>query len=107
MSEGAVYVGRPSRWGNPFLLSPVLRSFPSLTVEQAAQFVVNDFRFLAERGRASVPSPTLSSPAVMVTYPSPAELRHELAGKDLVCWCPLDEPCHADVLLQIANGASS
>ena len=24
-------------------------------------------------------------------------------GKDLVCWCPLDQPCHADVLLEVAN----
>jgi hypothetical protein len=27
----------------------------------------------------------------------------ELKGRDLACWCPLDEPCHADVLLRIAN----
>ena len=27
----------------------------------------------------------------------------ELRGKDLACWCPLDGPCHADVLLEIAN----
>lgn len=27
----------------------------------------------------------------------------ELRGKDLVCWCPLEEPCHADVLLEWAN----
>jgi hypothetical protein len=27
----------------------------------------------------------------------------ELAGHDLACWCPLDQPCHADVLLEIAN----
>jgi hypothetical protein len=26
-----------------------------------------------------------------------------LRGKDLACWCPLDYPCHADVLLEIAN----
>ena len=30
-------------------------------------------------------------------------VREELAGKDLACWCPLDQPCHADVLLEIAN----
>ena len=29
----------------------------------------------------------------------------ELRGKDLACWCPLDQPCHADVLLEIANKA--
>jgi hypothetical protein len=27
----------------------------------------------------------------------------ELAGHDLACWCPLDQLCHADVLLEIAN----
>jgi hypothetical protein len=27
----------------------------------------------------------------------------ELRGKNLACWCPLDQPCHADVLLEIAN----
>ncbi len=26
-----------------------------------------------------------------------------LRGKNLACWCPLDQPCHADVLLEIAN----
>lgn len=26
-----------------------------------------------------------------------------LRGLDLACWCPLDQPCHADVLLEIAN----
>lgn len=31
-------------------------------------------------------------------------LRAELAGRDLACWCPLDQPCHADVLLVLACG---
>jgi hypothetical protein len=26
-----------------------------------------------------------------------------LAGRDLACWCPLDQPCHADVLIELAN----
>jgi hypothetical protein len=30
-------------------------------------------------------------------------LRRDLAGYDLACWCPLDQPCHADVLLELAN----
>jgi len=29
--------------------------------------------------------------------------RRHLTGKNLACWCPLDKPCHADVLLRIAN----
>lgn len=31
-------------------------------------------------------------------------LRHDLGGRDLACWCPLDgKPCHADVYLEVAN----
>ena len=32
-----------------------------------------------------------------------AALRRELRGKALMCWRALDEPCHADVLLEVAN----
>jgi len=34
------------------------------------------------------------------------QIRHELAGKDLACWCRLDQACHGDVLLSIAAGGS-
>ena len=27
----------------------------------------------------------------------------KLRGKNLACWCPLDQPCHADVLIELAN----
>jgi hypothetical protein len=30
-------------------------------------------------------------------------LRRDVAGRDLACFCPLDQPCHADVLLELAN----
>jgi len=33
-----------------------------------------------------------------------AKARRELAGKDLACTCPPGQPCHADVLIEIANG---
>lgn len=77
MPEGAVYVGRPTRWGNPFTVTP----------DHDAKACVREFRHYV-LGR-------LSSG---VGYP----LR-ELRGKDLACWCPLDQPCHADVLLELAN----
>jgi hypothetical protein len=32
-----------------------------------------------------------------------ATLERDLTGKDLAYWCPLDQPCHADVLLELAN----
>lgn len=34
-----------------------------------------------------------------------ARVKKELRGKNLACWCPLDQPCHADVLLELANGS--
>lgn len=36
-------------------------------------------------------------------YVTVEDIRREMAGKDLCCWCPLDQPCHADVLLEVAN----
>jgi hypothetical protein len=34
-------------------------------------------------------------------------IRRELGGKNLACWCPLNQQCHADVLLELANGKGS
>ena len=31
-------------------------------------------------------------------------VKHYLKGKNLSCFCPLDKPCHADILLEVANG---
>jgi hypothetical protein len=73
--EGAVYVGRPSKWGNPFRLTK--------GVDRA--------RVIA-RYRGWL----FAQPALV------ADVKRELRGKDLVCWCaPL--ACHADILLEVAN----
>lgn len=80
--EGAVIVARPSRWGNPIRIGDLWCGIPIETRQEA----VNAFRALVDA------NPTYR-----------AEVAYELAGRDLACWCPLDEPCHADVLLKIAN----
>jgi hypothetical protein len=74
MPEGAVYVGRGSKWGNPFSWTNAGDVHPAV-------------RFACEV------APLLDH----------AELRAELRGKDLACWCKLNEQCHADVLLELAN----
>lgn len=89
MPEGAVYVGRGSRWGNPFrwespsAIAALERGgiAPAYIVESRADAVLM-FRRHARFLNADL-----------------AELR----GKDLACWCALDQPCHADVLLEWAN----
>lgn len=106
MPDGAIYVGRPSKWGNPIDLSDVGAQFPSLDDRGVATLVVRDFEVLARRGQLSFPNWRYlggKRGPVAWTYPSVAEIRAELRGHDLACWCPLGEPCHADVLLQLAN----
>ena len=82
---GAVVVARPSKWGNPFPFAPGTAIPDRATaVARFREFVAGDY-----------------DPA---EYPSREQIRAELAGRDLACWCPLDGPCHADVLLELANG---
>lgn len=75
--EGAVVVSRPGKWGNP----------EKLTDDNRQQAVAS---FEA----------SLLSGQLRVTVD---DVRRELAGKDLCCWCPLNQACHADVLLRVAN----
>lgn len=77
MPDGAVYVGRPTRWGNMFSTT----WHGGITVGTAQQAVIC-YRsvVLAEKWDLS-----------------------PLRGKHLACWCALDQPCHADVLLELAN----
>jgi hypothetical protein len=108
MPDGAVYVGRPGRWGNPIDLADVAQQYPSLTDVQVARLVVRTFEDLVERGQLGFPNWRFFGGRrgpVSWTYPDVATIRAELAGRDLACWCPLDQPCHADVLLTIANPA--
>jgi Domain of unknown function (DUF4326) len=75
MPPNTVYVGRPTKFGN--------------------------YRDWRKFGRAEA---VRLYRAMLDVQPSLcAEAKRELAGKNLACWCPLDEPCHADVLLGIAN----
>lgn len=78
MPDNTVYVGRGSKWGNPYKVGDQARDnkhavelFKSLV----AFFEAEEFE----------------------------QISNELKGKNLVCWCALDKPCHADVLLKLAN----
>jgi hypothetical protein len=74
MPEGAIYVGRGSRWGNPYRVGTCL---------------VPDAQAAVDVFRANLP----------IAIANLSVLR----GRDLACWCPIGQPCHADVLLEIAN----
>lgn len=97
MPDGAVYVGRPTFWGNMF--RPVY-----LDGEWWAQDD-NDVRYpLLYNTRTEALRKCVSLYHSELTQWSEMHMRlPELRGRDLACWCPLDQPCHADVLLYAAN----
>lgn len=100
MPEGAVYVGRPTKWGSPYTLDLYRDDYPHHDEQGLRRMATSDFRGMTE-GKWTGPDP--EQPC---TYPSTADVVASLAGRDLVCWCPLDQPCHADVLLEFANGGA-
>jgi hypothetical protein len=73
LPTGAVYIGRPSKWGNPFVIGKH---------GSRAEVIARFERYL-------LASPLMAS-------------LHELRGKDLVCWCA-PCACHGDVLVRLAN----
>ncbi|MGH9462246.1 MAG: DUF4326 domain-containing protein [Vicinamibacteria bacterium] len=85
--QGAVYVGRPSKWGNPFTWSEKL-----VGVNTAFKVVAKDE--VLPRFKAWL---SLKAQAPLV-----ADAKLELRGRDLVCSC-WPHPCHADTWLEIAN----
>ncbi len=76
LPEGTVVVSRPTKWGNPH---PISLGRPE---------AVRRYRDDLLAGRLAV---------------TVEDVRRELRGKDLACYCPLDGPCHADVLIEVAS----
>ena len=102
MPEGAVYVGRHTKWGNPFKVGedaswadtrpPEYRRAIVHTCPQTLGEVVENYRTFVSF-YLSINDGRYNSTDIRM-----------LRGKDLACWCPLDQPCHADILLEMANG---
>jgi hypothetical protein len=74
---GAIVVARPSRWGNPYRVG----------VDGDAAACVAAYRRALLAGELAF---------------TVDDVRRDLAGHDLACWCPPGRPCHADVLLELA-----
>lgn len=85
MPAGTLKVDRTTRWGNPFTVADC---------GSAAQAVAAHGRWM----RGEIGAPGGADP------PSLEAIRAALAGRHLACWCPIGGPCHADLLLALANG---
>lgn len=93
--ENTVVVARPSQWGNPWRVGE--RALLEWPHDGRGEHKVREFVITPELAVA------LYRQAFVWDIP---EARAELAGKNLACWCPLSAPCHADVLLEWANGGT-
>jgi hypothetical protein len=85
LSPNTIVVSRPSKWGNPFRFHGTTPECREKAMEESVELYKRNIGLLTN--------------AVV----------QELRGKNLACWCPLVDkdgnpvPCHADVLLEIAN----
>lgn len=104
MPEGAVYVGRPTLFDNPYREGDQVKSLAMPWVLDAVRRIGIKLRQpltrvqAVELFRARMQA---NAESVVGKY-----MLEQLRGHDLACWCRLDQPCHADVLLELANGES-
>lgn len=99
MPENTVSVARPGKFGNPFTVRECIEAGYRGTEEQIAARCVAAFRvWLGPHWRENWDSAESERRRAAILKALP-----ELRGKNLACWCPLDQPCHADVLLELAN----
>ena len=80
--DGSRFCGRPTKYGNPFRVGKYGRN---VALELFDEMLANP-----ERRKEYM-------------YPSDEEIKAELKGKDLLCWCAVYEKCHVDQLLRISN----
>jgi hypothetical protein len=103
MPENTVYVGRPTLWGNPWVCLDLQGRWMVGKLDPDAMFgmpATFEGEFETEReAKAECVRRYRATMPEALKYLAPRELRL----RHLACWCPLDWPCHADVLLEIAN----
>lgn len=97
----AFNVARPGKWGNPFTMRQAIEAgyIKRASEPLASQFLVECFEdWLLDRPDHMWTGPAGDDArrAILATLP-------DLRGKNLACWCAPGAPCHADVLLDLAN----
>jgi hypothetical protein len=92
MPENTVKVDRSTKWGNPFIVGE------DGDRKECVELFLGLLRDGAAPSRRSADYPKrLDHRAYILAH------LDQLRGHDLACWCPLNQPCHADVLLELAN----
>lgn len=97
--EGAIVVTRGTDWGNPFVVGQFVK-IETPTPDKHARAKGEWYGCGGEMTRAAAVAMFRAWVELMGFAP---QIRDELRGRDLACWCAIGQPCHADVLLEIAN----
>src|SRR5512145_2099532 len=93
MPANTVKVDRTTRWGNPFPQDDYGSRAAAVACHRA--WLLGDAAAM-KAGGCKAPRGA--------ERPALEEIRRALRGKNLACWCPAGEPCHAELLLELANG---
>lgn len=89
MPENTIYVGRGSRWGNDFVVGK-----DGTREECISKYAKQMLPYSHKGGDIS---------DFYLSECNLTDMVYNLKDKNLACWCKLDEPCHADLLLIWAN----
>lgn len=102
--EGCIVIRRPTKWGNPYKV--VSGDAGCWQIETIVPHLIPRVLAYASKREATVSAVALFRLALVTgkLEVTVDDVRRELAGHDLGCTCSLDEPCHGDPLLTIANG---
>lgn len=102
MPENAIYVGRPTVYGNPFR---IIGGGDNWTVIDDNGVEYDDWptKLSAAHHTVSLFYADLINWRRLDCQPGLRVAIEKLRGHDLACWCPINAPCHADVLLELAN----
>jgi hypothetical protein len=95
MPENTVCVDRSTKWGNPWRVGEPHYPDAAAATLRFRSAVLGS----THNGTFCPPIAHPNSYIGTIIHNAPKELR----GKNLACFCPLDQPCHADVLLELAN----
>ncbi len=89
LPKDAVFVARPTRWGSPY----------KVVETEAEAKAAGDGKVMTRKKALK-----LYESGLKKKIKSDPEFIKPLRGKDLACYCRLDQDCHADILLRYANG---
>jgi len=92
MPANTIKVDRTTKWGNPFLVG----------TDGTRAECVRLFELMLGGWLCLSRAPALPDAQLAYRKIVKRDRRH-LVGKNLACWCPLDQPCHADLLLKVAR----